>query len=387
MASNAPTILARQTGGRFMTFHPDANIYEAVITGGTTGTTAEAVFTFVDADVNTGTDAVAETAHGYASGDGPVRLSTTGTLPAGLSTTTTYYIIRVDADNIKFATTLALALAGTAVNITAAAGGGTHTVNAYVGFGSFIFQDADVNTGTDAITATAHGLGTGDGPCRLTSGVTLPAGLSLATDYWIIKVDANTVKLASSIVNAYANTAVDITAAASTGNHILSYPATILSFRAASTGLTVVQFVKMYAQQPTGFGFGRHMIYELYPARAFTASDTTGTAATLTGNNQKSRTADATSGLVDLRICGTTPIAAGTRTLDTQYITMTGGAFSTNANSSIIVGNGIPSAGDPQLVFEPNEGFVIQLSNQTPYFGVGTVIYSFDVCWMEIPEW
>jgi hypothetical protein len=87
---------------------------------------AGATFDFVDGDVTVGTDSIAETAHGYETGD-IVQLTSTGTLPAGLSLATDYYVIRVDADNIKFAASLADAEAGTAVTITAAAGGGTHT--------------------------------------------------------------------------------------------------------------------------------------------------------------------------------------------------------------------------------------------------------------------
>jgi hypothetical protein len=85
-----------------------------------------ATFDFVDGDVTVGTDSVNETAHGYETGD-IVQLTSTGTLPAGLSLATDYYIIRVDADNVKFAASLSDAEAGTPVTITAAAGGGTHT--------------------------------------------------------------------------------------------------------------------------------------------------------------------------------------------------------------------------------------------------------------------
>ncbi len=46
------------------------------------------------------------------------RLTTTGTLPAGLSLATDYFVIVVDANNIKFAASLALAIAGTAVDIS-----------------------------------------------------------------------------------------------------------------------------------------------------------------------------------------------------------------------------------------------------------------------------
>lgn len=56
-----------------------------------------------------------------------VTLTTTGTLPAGLSTGTTYYIIAVSDAVYKLASTLANALAGTAVDITDT-GSGTHTI-------------------------------------------------------------------------------------------------------------------------------------------------------------------------------------------------------------------------------------------------------------------
>lgn len=57
-----------------------------------------------------------------------VRLTTTTTLPAGLSLATDYYVIKVTDTTCKFATTYANAVAGTAINITDA-GTGTHTIN------------------------------------------------------------------------------------------------------------------------------------------------------------------------------------------------------------------------------------------------------------------
>lgn len=80
------------------------------------------------------------------------------------------------------------------------------------------FADADVTPATDLITITSHGLVTGL-LGRLTSSGALPAGLALSTDYFVIKVSDNTIKLASSYANALAGTAVDITAAAGTGTH------------------------------------------------------------------------------------------------------------------------------------------------------------------------
>lgn len=57
--------------------------------------------------------------------------------------------------------------------------------------------------------------------CQLTSTGTLPAGLSLATDYYVIKVTDLTCKLATSYANAVAGTAIDITDAG-TGTHTIN---------------------------------------------------------------------------------------------------------------------------------------------------------------------
>jgi hypothetical protein len=85
--------------------------------------------TFVDGDVTVGADTIDDTGHGFITGEGPVRMTSSGTLPAGLAVDTDYWIIRVDDNTYKVATSRANALAGTDVDITAAAGSGTHTLN------------------------------------------------------------------------------------------------------------------------------------------------------------------------------------------------------------------------------------------------------------------
>jgi hypothetical protein len=123
--------------------------------GGLDESTTKTVFdgldvskTFVDADVNITTDSIQEVAHEFLTGDLCV-LSTTGVLPAPLAVNTTYYIIRVDADNFRFATSYANAKSATPINITSALGGGTHTVSVRSGvrflqspyaFAPFLFQ-------------------------------------------------------------------------------------------------------------------------------------------------------------------------------------------------------------------------------------------------------
>ncbi len=67
--------------------------------------------------------------------------------------------------------------------------------------------DVDANT----ITIPSHGLEVGL-KGQLTTTGTLPTGLATTTDYFVIAVDENTIKLASSLVNANAGSAVNITA-------------------------------------------------------------------------------------------------------------------------------------------------------------------------------
>lgn len=77
--------------------------------------------------VDTSGDYVDHTAYNLLTGT-RVQLTTTTTLPAGLSLATDYYIIRVNDTRCKFATSYANAIAGTAIDITTT-GTGTHTIN------------------------------------------------------------------------------------------------------------------------------------------------------------------------------------------------------------------------------------------------------------------
>lgn len=74
----------------------------------------------------------------------------------------------------------------------------------------------------DTMTLTAHGLVTGVGPVRFTTTGTLPAPLEGETDCWVIRVDANTIKVAERFLDAMNATpvAIDLTDAG-TGTHTL----------------------------------------------------------------------------------------------------------------------------------------------------------------------
>lgn len=83
---------------------------------------------------------------------------------------------------------------------------------------------SNVNITSDTVTVVAHGYTTG--VKEALTGATLPAGLS-ATNYFMIVVDANTLKFATSQANVLAGTAVDITDYG-TGTHTMT-PATALA--------------------------------------------------------------------------------------------------------------------------------------------------------------
>lgn len=66
---------------------------------------------------------------------------------------------------------------------------------------------------SDICTKVAHLFLTGLKVQVSNSGGALPTGLSAATDYFVIKIDADTFYLATSLVNALAGTRIDITGA------------------------------------------------------------------------------------------------------------------------------------------------------------------------------
>lgn len=88
------------------------------------------------------------------------------------------------------------------------------------------FDDADVTLGTDNINKVAHGFQTGM-PVLLTQGTgALPTPLTEATRTWVIRIDDDNFKLASTPKNARLGTAIDLTALAgsATGHAVDTQP-------------------------------------------------------------------------------------------------------------------------------------------------------------------
>lgn len=126
-------------------------------------------------------------------------------------------------------------------------------------------------------------------------------------------------------------------------------------------------------------------------ARAWTADGTLGTAATLTGNNQKLRTGHNTSEVVSARMAATAALGVGTKTLDAQnfggitagiYFDLAAGDISsqlipnTNLLGEFTGGMGFP------MVLANQEGFVIRSGLVMPATLTWNLVV--NVLWSEV---
>jgi len=103
------------------------------------------------------------------------------------------------------------------------------------------FTVSAVNTGTEQLTATGHGLLTGDRFRLRNIGGALPAAtpaLNPVTTYFAIRVDNDNIKVAVSSSDALANVAVNITGAG-TGTHLIEYGLPYCEPRVAAVGTQI----------------------------------------------------------------------------------------------------------------------------------------------------
>ena len=131
----------------------------------------------------------------------------------------------------------------------------------------------------------------------------------------------------------------------------------------------------------------------MFLARSWSASGTGGTAATMTGNNQKLRTSMGTSLVTDIRCASTAALGAGTKTIDSQDI----GAIATGIGTgAITVSPTLPifspfplfdvnASTDHPPVLAQNEGFGIRIGSAMP----ATMTWHFAVhcAWAELASY
>ena len=157
----------------------------------------------VTATTATDTFAVATNARHDLSTGSRVQFTATS-FPGGISAATDYYALRTSPTAFKVATTRANAVAGTAIDVTTA------------GSGVFVAQfdyGVAVDAAADTLTAPEHILRTTARVRVASNGGTVPGGLAVATDYFVIAVTDDTFKLATTKADARLGTAIDITSA------------------------------------------------------------------------------------------------------------------------------------------------------------------------------
>jgi hypothetical protein len=136
--------------------------------------------------------------HGLVSGQAVTYSDGGGTVVGGLSNSATYYVIRVDASIIRLSSNRSL----TPVANLTTVGSGTHSLTI-----------TSLDFATDTITLPNHGFLQGELIEYDSKGNDEVAGLTTATPYYVIFVDGDNIKLATTPENAIEGTAVNITAA------------------------------------------------------------------------------------------------------------------------------------------------------------------------------
>ena len=209
----------------------------ANITGAGTGTQQLLI-----TSLNFTSDTITLPSHGFLSGELVLYDAKGQTVVNGLTTATPYYIIFVDQDNIKLATTPENAIAGTAVNITdTPAGVGRHTLQSLSKTPDGIYNITSLNPSAPTtftveakgqvpvITKTfnprtaidlvqnafyipSHGFLTGTkvnyskGPAS-----TVISGLTDLTDYYVVAVNRDYLRLAETAEDAASGTVLTVT--------------------------------------------------------------------------------------------------------------------------------------------------------------------------------
>ena len=139
-------------------------------------------FTANSTNVSTSNNTITITGHGLATGD-PVYYYAASNVITGLSNSKVFYVISVDANTIKLATSSSNATAGTAISLTSAPGSDTT---------QFIYQGVNINN--NILFVSGHGFKSGDHIFYDNSGTAI-SGLAENTKYYVEKIDDNQIQL------------------------------------------------------------------------------------------------------------------------------------------------------------------------------------------------
>lgn len=161
---------------------------------------------------------------------------------------------------------------------------------------------------------------------------------------------------------------------------------TLFSFRwGNASNLCVILFLRLSCKQTAAATATIHPRYQVFIARGFTASDTVGTAITITGNAMKNRTSFGTTLVTDIRQSAVAAgLTVGTRTLDPSPILDMGTQQTiTTPNFERYEREMTMYPGVHPIVFAQNEGFIVR--GPTTVFGAaGTADLTVDLAWAEV---
>lgn len=165
---------------------------------------------------------------------------------------------------------------------------------------------------------------------------------------------------------------------------------TLFSFRwADATRLCAVQTIRLEVQQTAVATATIAPVFEVFVARSFSASDSVGTALTLTGNSFKKRTSMGTTLVTDIRKSAVAAgLTAGTRTLDGDPLMQLGTIQTiTNVNTTTYSKTVDFTDGmDHPLLLATNEGFIVR--GPTIIFGAaGTANLLVEMQWVELTSY
>jgi hypothetical protein len=258
------------------------------------------------------------------------------------------------------------------------------------------------NTGTTATNTTAANTNLGapgatacasdTGSCslnallqriaqRLTSGIITPGQTTRSSSVPVTAASDQIVGSPSTaVVGSYCMALTSGTMAAG-----LAAGSPILSFRYGGSGLALIRKIRLsVGDTSTAFAAGV-FAFSTFVARSFSASDSGGNAATLTGNNGKMRTLFASTAISDFRVSSTAALTAGTRTLDTTALGTLNSSVPATAGSPPLAPAYLlqPDIGEQPLQLATNEGFEVEATVPA----TGTWTFSGQVCWDEVASY
>ncbi len=207
------------------------------ILGDIIGSTAQSTVTITIASPGV----VSYTSHGLSTGD-IVYLTTTGALPTGLTATTRYAVVRIDANSFSLASTLANAHAGTSINTTGSQSG-VHTLYS----GGLKFQNVDAKipgkvSGNNDSAGYVGEFMRSTVTSSSSSGVTAGqfgnvTSLTLTKGHWLVWGTVRNTRVSG---QAELTVAISTNSANTTSDHISGYTEMTMTALAVGAGNTVI---------------------------------------------------------------------------------------------------------------------------------------------------